>query len=217
MISVHTNTQRKTGFTLIELLVVIAIIAVLIALLLPAVQSAREAARRIQCVNNLKQIGLATLNFESTYTTLPSKAQPVNPQNLNATDPNPDAQAGSPNIAASYLTQILPYMEQQVIYNQINLTIGVASSDTVNIPVCTGPGAIHSGTNSVYSAAINAFICPSSPGPATINYFNAFWGPYGDGGGDTCTPGAPAPIGGVTNINPPPTQIWGRTDYFPIS
>jgi prepilin-type N-terminal cleavage/methylation domain-containing protein/prepilin-type processing-associated H-X9-DG protein len=214
---VPTKTKRNTGFTLIELLVVIAIIAVLIALLLPAVQSAREAARRVQCVNNLKQIGLATLNFESTYSNLPSKAQPVNFLNLNATDPNPDAQAGSPGIAASYLTQILPYMEQQVIYNQINLTPGVASSDTVNIPVCTGPGAIHSGTNSVYSAAINAFICPSSPGPATINYFNAFWGPYGDGGGDTCTPGAPAPAGNVSNLNPPPTQIWGRTDYFPIT
>ena len=69
-----TNTKRPAGFTLIELLVVIAIIAVLIALLLPAVQAAREAARRAQCVNNLKQIGLATLNFESTYNYLPPDA-----------------------------------------------------------------------------------------------------------------------------------------------
>jgi prepilin-type N-terminal cleavage/methylation domain-containing protein len=216
MVSVRHTMRRKTGFTLIELLVVIAIISVLISLLLPAVQSAREAARRAQCVNNLKQIGLATLNFESTYTYLPPKAMPVNQTNWNATDPNVDAQAAVPNIAASYLTMILPYMDQTVIYNQINLTVGVAASDTMNIPVCTGPGAIHSGFNSVYSTAINTFLCPSSPGPPTIDYFNCFWGPYGDGGGDVCTPGAPAPIGGVTNLNPPPTQIWGRTDYFPI-
>ena len=106
-------------------------------------------------------------------------------------------------------------MEQAVIYNQINLY--QASADTANIPPCTGPGAMHSGLNSVYSVAINTFICPSSPGPATINYYNTFWGPYGDGGGDVCTPGAVNPGGsGVSNLNPPPTQIWGRTDYFPI-
>ena len=68
----------------------------------------------------------------------------------------------------------------------------------------------------MYSTAINTFLCPSSPGPATINYYNTFWGPYGDGGGDVCTPGAPAPTGSVPNLNPPPIQIWGRTDYFPI-
>jgi prepilin-type N-terminal cleavage/methylation domain-containing protein/prepilin-type processing-associated H-X9-DG protein len=202
----RTSNGRLAGFTLIELLVVIAIISVLIALLLPAVQAAREAARRAQCINNLKQIGLATLNFESTYGTLPAKVL-----RIPVADPNADAQAALPTVAASYLTQILPYMDQSVIYNQINLY--QAASDTANIPPSTG---LHSGLNSVYSVAINTFLCPSSPGPATINYYNTFWGPYGDGGGDVCTPGVPNPGGGVTNLNPPPVQIWGRTDYFPI-
>ena len=49
-----------------------------------------------------------------------------------------------------------------------------------------------------------------------MNYYNAFWGPYGDGGGDVCTPGGVTGGSGVTNLNPPPQQIWGRTDYFPI-
>ena len=157
----------------------------------------------------MKQIGLATLNFESTYGYLPSDSP-----RLAIPDPNVDAQAAIPTISASYLTLILPFMEQSNIYNQINLQ--QATSDTNNIPPCVGPGALHSGNNSVYSTAITAFLCPSSPGPPTINYYNCFWGPYGDGGGDVCTPGAVSPPTGVTNLNPPPTQIWGRTDYFPI-
>src|SRR6195256_551405 len=76
--SMRTTVRRNPGgFTLIELLVVIAIIAVLIALLLPAVQAAREAARRASCVNNLKQLGLATANFESSNSALPPGLGPV--------------------------------------------------------------------------------------------------------------------------------------------
>ncbi len=198
--------NARHGFTLIELLVVIAIIAVLISLLLPAVQAAREAARRAQCTNNLKQIGLGTMNFESTYGYLPPDVI-----RLAVPDPNADAQAAIPTAGGSYLTQLLPYLEQANIYNLINFS--QSTFNTANIPPSTGA---HSGINSAYSVAINTFLCPSSPGPATINYYNTNWGPYGNGGGDTCTPGAAGGGGSVSNLNPPPTQIWGRTDYFPI-
>ncbi|HEY2157980.1 MAG TPA: DUF1559 domain-containing protein, partial [Isosphaeraceae bacterium] len=88
---------HRQGFTLIELLVVIAIIAVLIALLLPAVQSAREAARRAQCVNNLKQLGLASANFESS-----------NGSFIPGSGPYPVGGGGRANV----LAQILTFMEQ---------------------------------------------------------------------------------------------------------
>src|SRR3982751_2905911 len=93
-------TRRRTGFTLVELLVVIAIIGVLVALLLPAVQSAREASRRIKCANHLKQIGLALQNYENTYKILPMGTMNV-----------ASGQVGTANNSSPH-PMMLPYLEQ---------------------------------------------------------------------------------------------------------
>src|ERR1700743_3388160 len=100
------------GFTLIELLVVIAIIAVLIALLLPAVQQAREAARRSQCKNNLKQIGLAIHNYENSFKLIPPTLWSAS-----------DFKSCDPNLHV-FGEFILPYIDQQALYNQINFSVG---------------------------------------------------------------------------------------------
>src|SRR5262245_17594822 len=104
---------RRRGFTLIELLVVIAIIAVLIALLLPAVQSAREAARRIQCVNNLKQLGLAVMNYESANVALPPQQTMVIVGNAQPTSYT------SWGVSA----RLAPFMDAGPMYNAMNFSI----------------------------------------------------------------------------------------------
>jgi prepilin-type N-terminal cleavage/methylation domain-containing protein len=110
--------RSRGGFTLIELLVVIAIIAVLIALLLPAVQSAREAARRSQCVNNLKQIGLALHNYHSTFDTFPMGVSASN----NTWNSSNGCSAQVTWNGWSVHALMLPYLEAVPIYNAINFS-----------------------------------------------------------------------------------------------
>src|SRR6476660_9450757 len=105
----HLRAKRR-GFTLVELLVVIAIIAVLMALLLPAINGVRAAADRARCQNNVKQMGLAVLNFESTNKFLPSPGEGLDPTN---TTKYYDKH--------SFFTQLLPYLEQGNVYNQFDL------------------------------------------------------------------------------------------------
>src|ERR1700709_2271947 len=108
MMKTQVRLFRRKAFTLIELLVVIAIIAVLIALLLPAVQQAREAARRTQCKNNMKQLGLALANYESTFTCFP-------PARLGHF-----VGASWDDGWTSWTVMILPNLEQTNLYNQYN-------------------------------------------------------------------------------------------------
>ena len=193
--------RRARGFTLIELLVVIAIIAVLVSLLLPAVQQAREAARRAQCANNLKQIGLATLNFESTFSKLPWYTAIIPSPDL-----DPNAQLAGASNSASYWTQILPYLDQQNVYNAINLNI--SAYDQANCPPVAGspPSSMWQGVgqSSAYMTVINSMLCPSSPAPSLINYFNANWGWNGNG---STAPPNPAPA----------IQYWARCDYVAVA
>ena len=112
--------NQKSGFTLVELLVVIAIIGILIAMLLPAVQAVREAARRIQCANNIKQITLAALNYESAYMQFPPGTINHDPEKSPANN-YPDGNAGgSFGSGVSVMVFLLPYMEQNNINDLID-------------------------------------------------------------------------------------------------
>jgi len=116
MRSKNPLNRRTTGFTLIELLVVIAIIAILVALLLPAVQQAREAARRSSCKNNLKQIGLALHNYHDTFNTLP-------PGGFWHVGPDPSStnmNTAFGTVSHSYLVTLLPYVESGALYDLFN-------------------------------------------------------------------------------------------------
>jgi prepilin-type N-terminal cleavage/methylation domain-containing protein len=148
------TVERKSrrGFTLIELLVVIAIIAVLIALLLPAVQQAREAARRTQCKNNLMQIGLALQNYVMAHDVLPPGTQ-------NATGPILSVEDVD-QYHMGWIVQVLPYFEQGNVYNHVDFKNSVYAPQNA----------------AVRSRRLNVLNCPSDPGMrvgatiATTNY-----------------------------------------------
>jgi prepilin-type N-terminal cleavage/methylation domain-containing protein/prepilin-type processing-associated H-X9-DG protein len=150
--------RRRSGFTLIELLVVIAIIGVLVSLLLPAVQSAREAARRAQCTNNLKQMGLALHNYHSAVGSFPMG-------NARAYE--------APGVVTDWGTfsaqsMLLPYLEQNQVYNACNFSwnIWYGWGEQIN--------------RTVWNLKVTSFMCPSD-GLAGRDHFNSYHGSFGTG------------------------------------
>jgi prepilin-type N-terminal cleavage/methylation domain-containing protein/prepilin-type processing-associated H-X9-DG protein len=150
--------KLRRAFTLIELLVVIAIIGVLIALLLPAVQAAREAARRAQCVNNLKQLGLAYHNY------MDANGGGVPPVFIDFYN-NPNIWPNEPPVQTySIHTRLLPYMEQTQVYNAVNLLIPARWGDRGE---CCPNDTYNYMQATALTTEIKAFLCPSDKNPSS--------------------------------------------------
>jgi len=170
--------KRRVGFTLIELLVVIAIIGVLVALLLPAVQQAREAARRSQCRNNLKQVGLALHNYHDAFGRFP-------PESIWAYTPIGSTTKLPRNF--SWIVMLLPYVDQAPMYNSINFSMPIW-------------GQIDSSGQTIVSRQLPVVTCPSDPGVG--NAPNGMsWTNYSGAEGFDWWPRNGDPMGGVFTLN----------------
>ncbi len=149
--------HRRRGFTLVELLVVVTIIAILIALLFPALQAAREAARRTSCANKLKQVGLAFHNFHDKFKKLPSSCHVERDRNTGLIQ----------NLYGwSWITDLLPDLEQETLYNSLETTIGLPRWPHPNPPPAhqnVDPHAV------ARSTSLSEFICPSYKGKRYVN------------------------------------------------
>ena len=173
MVVIHRERVRirravaRSGFTLIELLVVCSIIGLLIALILPAVQSSREAARRSQCVSNLKQIGLALQNYAASNHSFP----------LNWRNPRVDPNLGAPFYIGSRpysaMTRLLPYLEQQPLYASINFAVETYPVGTSDFPFPQNLTA--------YATSLTIYLCPSDGASASTPHACSYRGNYGVG------------------------------------
>jgi prepilin-type N-terminal cleavage/methylation domain-containing protein len=155
--------RSRHGFTLIELLVVIAIIAILIALLLPAVQQAREAARRTTCRNNLKQIGIALHNYHDAHQVFPYSVA----WSRSCTSGNASVTPRGRSLNHRGWLLLLPFMDQAPLYNQFDFNLGAATAREAGGPPPLGPapGEPGNANDLVVSTKVPMFLCPSDDGP----------------------------------------------------
>ncbi len=168
------SLKSRQAFTLVELLVVIAIIGILVGLLLPAVQAAREAARRMQCSNNLKQLGLALHNYESSFQRLPAARLSLGWLNGSTPAtfvPDPITKNGHGLVA------LLPFLEQNALFNQFEMRGAFGDYvRTIGRPVPVGLNATTSGNALLSRNIIPGFLCPSDSGTRT-GTFSATYSP----------------------------------------
>jgi prepilin-type N-terminal cleavage/methylation domain-containing protein/prepilin-type processing-associated H-X9-DG protein len=208
----NDSVKSRTAFTLIELLVVIAIIAILIGLLLPAVQKVREAAARMSCLNNLKQIGLAAMNYESAYGVLPPGVN----LSANATNGSNAGYVSGPPYAGPYtgvLVYLLPYMEQQTTYSLIPQTYMTLNTTqgawAYNTAPYSGDGN-HTGYGFIPAYThVKNYLCPSDYAQnlvPSIGIVDAYWTEPGYIWIDYVYDGA--------FFNNQWGNEWGRTNYI---
>ena len=196
----RSRRAAHRGFTLVELLVVIAIIGILVALLLPAVQAAREAARRMSCSNNLKQIGVALHNYHDSFKCFPYSVS--HSGSIESGTARPGAQGGTDAVGKvggalnhrGWLL-LLPYLEQQPLQDQCNLQLAtghyVRGSNTLRAGLA--PGAAGNANDRVVSQSLEVLLCPSDPNPT--HYLSTTSAEY------SIAPGATTQLGAFTNYD----------------